>query len=464
MAGEWKEKSLFSLIDIKHGYAFSGESIHEEPIGDILLTPGNFAIGGGFKGNKFKYFVGNVPEEFVLKEGDLLITMTDLSKQTDTLGYPAFVPKSHSARFLHNQRLGKVIIRSDAELDKSFLFYLLRTAKYRNEILASATGTTVKHTSPNRILAYKTKFPLVDEQRAIAHILGTLDDKIELNRKMNETLEAMARAIFKSWFIDFDPVHAKAEGRDPKLPKEIADLFPDSFQDSELGKIPKGWRVVLMPETIDINPIRSLQKGTNAPYLDMANVQNNSARVNKVIKRPFGSGIKFMNGDTLLARITPCLENGKTAFVDFLEHDQVGCGSTEFIVLRPKAPLPPFFGYFLARDPEFRAFAITNMSGTSGRQRVPSNCFANYKLVIPGERISVAFGQRVGAFMQQLKFNDEQSSVLAATRDTLLPKLLAEEIRVKDAEKFVENKACLIVTGSCAFSGILSYLRKKTAD
>ena len=88
----------------------------------------------------------------------------------------------------------------------------------------------------------RARIPPPREQRAIAHILGTLDDKIELNRRMNETLEAMARALFKSWFVDFDPVRAKAEGRDPGLPKPLADLFPDSFEDSELGEIPKGWR------------------------------------------------------------------------------------------------------------------------------------------------------------------------------------------------------------------------------
>src|SRR3954466_2812591 len=126
--------------------------------------------------------------------------MTDLSKAADTLGYPAIVPKSQGPRFLHNQRLGKVLIKPEAEVDKGFLFYLLRTAEYRHEVLASATGTTVKHTSPSRILSHKAKLPPLPEQKAIARILGTLDDKIELNRRMNATLEAMARALFQTWF------------------------------------------------------------------------------------------------------------------------------------------------------------------------------------------------------------------------------------------------------------------------
>ena len=239
----WSDIALSDVMDVKHGFAFPGENIRDEPPGDILLTPGNFAIGGGFKGDKFKYFDGPVPEDYVLHEGDLIITMTDLSKQADTLGYPALVPKPTEARFLHNQRLGKVLIRDGAAVDVRFLSYLLRTSEYRHEVLAGATGTTVKHTSPSRILAYKTSIPPMREQHAIAHILGTLDDKIELNRRMNETLEAIARALFKSWFVDFDPVRAKAEGRDVGLPRALGQLFPDSFEDSELGEIPKGWQI-----------------------------------------------------------------------------------------------------------------------------------------------------------------------------------------------------------------------------
>jgi type I restriction enzyme S subunit len=148
----WTKVTLRDLIEIKHGFAFAGEHIRDVPPGDVLLTPGNFAIGGGFKADKFKYYDGTVPGEFILNADDLLVTMTDLSKTADTLGYPALVPLSVS-RFLHNQRLGKVIIRDGAPVRKDFLYYLLRTKEYRNEVLASATGTTVKHTSPTSLTA-----------------------------------------------------------------------------------------------------------------------------------------------------------------------------------------------------------------------------------------------------------------------------------------------------------------------
>jgi type I restriction enzyme S subunit len=178
-----------------------------------------------------------------------------------------------------------------------------------------------------------------------------------------------------------------------------------------------------------VNPSRSLRKGEVAPYLDMANVPTNTARANEIIEREFGSGTKFKNGDTLLARITPCLENGKTAFVDFLNDGQIGWGSTEFIVLRPKSLLPPEFGYLLARDEAFRTFAISNMTGTSGRQRVPSDCFSNYVMAVPPQGVADAFGRQAAAIMQKIKGNDEESRTLATQRDALLPKLLSGELR-----------------------------------
>lgn len=253
MGRDWKEISLAAVMDVKHGFAFPGENIRDAPPGDILLTPGNFAIGGGFKGDKFKYFDGEVPDDYVLNEGDLVVTMTDLSKQADTLGFPALVPKPRGPRFLHNQRLGKVLIKRGAELDRGFLFYLLRTEEYRHEVLASSTGTTVKHTSPGRILAHKASIPPLAEQKAIAAVLGALDDKIELNRRMNATLEAMARALFQSWFVDFDPVRAKLDGRKPTaLDESTAALFPTSFQDSPLGPIPRGWDITRLDELASV--------------------------------------------------------------------------------------------------------------------------------------------------------------------------------------------------------------------
>ncbi len=327
-----------------------------------------------------------------------------------------------------------------------FAYYLTLWEGVRGYAISHMTGTSGRQRVPTDCLQHLTvPIPPLPEQRAIAHILGTLDDKIELNRRMSETLEAMARALFKAWFVDFEPVRAKMEGRWqrgqslPGLPAHLYDLFPDRLVESELGEIPEGWRVVELEQVIEINPPRVLRRGQCAPYLDMASMPTRGHVPLRVVERPYTSGTRFTNGDTLLARITPCLENGKTAFVDFLAPNEVGWGSTEFIVLRPKPPLPAEFGYCLARDPDFREFAIQSMTGTSGRQRVQPEALARYLLVVPSDGVAKAFGALVEPWFRKASASERESRTLAALRDALLPKLIRGEIRVKEAERFVQD-------------------------
>jgi type I restriction enzyme, S subunit len=265
--------------------------------------------------------------------GDLLY-----SREGTYFGIAAEVPRG--TRVCLGQRM--VLLRPEpTRVHFRFLRYWLNSSVMASYIHGHRDGTVAERLNLPTIRGLPVALPLLSEQRAIAHILGTLDDKIELSRRMNETLEGMAQAIFQSWFVDFDPVRAKAEGRDPCLPTDIADLFPDRFEDSEPGEIPRGWRFASLPEVIEVNPPRALGKGTLAPYLDMANMPTRGHTPDAIIERPFGSGMRFMNGDTLVARITPCLENGKTAYVDFLGDGEVGWGSTEYIVLCC-VPSPPY--------------------------------------------------------------------------------------------------------------------------
>lgn len=170
----------------------------------------------------------------------------------------------------------------------------------------------------------------------------------------------------------------------------------------------------------------------------MKNMPTEGHRPDNWIERPFGSGTKFMKGDTLLARITPCLENGKTAFVDFLADGQVGWGSTEYLVFRPKPPLPMEYGYYLARSEDLRAYTIQNMTGSSGRQRAPSECFRQYLIAVSPAPILQCFGDLVRPLMSKVRAGSEESLTISDIRDTLLPKLLSGEIRVKEAEKLLE--------------------------
>jgi type I restriction enzyme, S subunit len=179
----WTIRALADVIDVKHGFAFEGKYFSDERCGDILLTPGNFAIGGGFKDAKVKYYTGPVPEDYILCDHDLVLTMTDLSKAADTLGYPAMIPPPPMGyRYLHNQRLGKVHITQSNAATPLFLYRLFCSEAYRHEILAGATGTTVKHTSPTRIRAFKSLFPsagvleVFEKQLNIWYLLATQNE------------------------------------------------------------------------------------------------------------------------------------------------------------------------------------------------------------------------------------------------------------------------------------------------
>ncbi len=306
--------------------------------------------------------------------------------------------------------------------DPRFISYFLRRIDFGAYSDKSAVPGVNRHDLHQASIRFPTS---VTHQRTIAQVLGVLDDKIELNRRMNDTLEAMVRALFKSWFVDFDPVRAKQEGRDAGLPKHLADLFPDRLVESGVGGAPDGWEVAPLSELFDINPRRSLRKRQAAPYVAMANMPTTGHVPSAVINRPFGSGTRFINGDTLVARITPCLENGKTAYVDFLEHGVTGWGSTEYIVMRPKAPLPNVFAYCLARTPRFRQFLIRNMSGTSGRQRAAPQALSGFLLPAPDEPVVRTFEKLTGPLIARVSAATRESRRLLDLRDALLPELIS---------------------------------------
>jgi len=422
MASEWRHVPLATLMDVKHGFAFPGENIRDAPPGDILLTPGNFAIGGGFKGDKFKFYDGEVPEDYVLQEGDLIVTMTDLSKQSDTLGYPALVPRPQGHRFLHNQRLGKVLIKHDAGLDKRFLYYLLCTAEYRHEVLAGSTGTAIKHTSPGRILAYKAKIPPRATQEAIAAVLGALDDKIELNRRMSATLETMARALFKSWFVDFDPTLAKFDGRSPAgLDPATAALFPASFQDSSLGSIPQGWTAGTVGDAFHIT------MGQSPP----GDTYNEA-----------GQGLPFYQGKTDFGFRFPTRRVFCIAPTRYAKRDEtlvsvrapVGainmaaedcCIGRGLAAVHHKAGAASFTYYAMALlKSDFALFeAEGTVFGAINRQS-----FENLKFVVPPSEIVSAYERIAAPIDQHVRVLDDQSRTLATLRDALLPKLLSGEL------------------------------------
>ncbi len=293
--------------------------------------------------------------------------------------------------------------------DPFFISSLLRTLDLARQNSAGA----VPGVNRNALHLLPVCIPSLPIQHTIASILSAYDDLIENNTRRIAILEQMARMLYQEWFVKFRfPGHEQV-----KMVK------------SELGMIPEGWEAVTLRQTIDIDPSTKIPKDNEKPFVPMESLSNNSMVIGNVEYRSGNSGSKFRNGDTLFARITPCIENGKTGYVQFLANDEVAFGSTEFIVLRSKT-LCPEFVYLIARSNELRDHAIKSMSGATGRQRVQKACFDKFLIAHPDPQTLVKFESIVKPIFRNIYFLSQKSKNLRKTRDLLLPKLISGEIDV----------------------------------
>jgi type I restriction enzyme S subunit len=308
-----------------------------------------------------------------------------------------------------------VIIKPDDEIDKTFLFYLLKDQQFKDYIIHTAQGAANQASiTLDSIKRFRFYLPSKQDQLSIASILSAYDDLIENNTRRIQILEEMAQRIYKEWFVHFRfPGHEKVK-----------------MVDSELGKIPSGWEVKPSSKAIQYNPRIRVDKNKEKPFVPMAGLSESSMQITQVETRTGNSGAKFQNGDTLFARITPCLENGKTGYVNFLATDDtVALGSTEFIVMR-SISLCPEYVYCLARSSGFRENAIKSMAGASGRQRVRSECFDSYLLAQPDDDTLEWFQRIASPIFSQVETLTRKNKNLRQTRDLLLPKLISGEIDV----------------------------------
>ena len=328
--------------------------------------------------------------------GTLCITIAANIAETAILAIDACFPDS--------------IIGFNADADKCdvrFVKYKLETIKQHYQQVAQ--GAAQDNLSLEKLLALKFKVPPKSVQERIADTLTTYDDLMENNRRRMALLEESARLLYREWFVHLRfPGHEKA-----KL----------------INGVPKGWERVPAPEAIEVNPRIKLPDEDQHWYVEMADLPTDSMVIQSAIKREGRSGSKFQNGDTLFARITPCLENGKTGYVNFMAEREAGRGSTEFIVLRSKR-LTPEFVYCMARTYEFRENAIRSMIGASGRQRAQESCFAKFQVWCPPQSILKAFSEFTEPAFEQIKNLHLQTQKLRTARDLLLPRLMSGEITV----------------------------------
>lgn len=318
--------------------------------------------------------------------------------------------------FVHNigQGFGSteflVFRPKDKKIDEQFLYYLMQTESIRKLMINSMTGATGRQRVNNNIFAdMEFNFPDLPTQHRIAAILSAYDDLIENNRRQIKLLEEAAQRLYREWFVEL--------------------RFPGHEDVKIVDGVPEGWQVVFLGDVIEFDPKVPLPKDRTKQSVPMAALSTSSMVIDQSLieNTMSNSGSKFRNGDTLLARITPCLENGKTAFVDFLDKDESAVGSTEFIVMRSKI-LNPYMVYCIARSDSFRTEAINSMTGSDGRQRAQKDKLKVLSYLLPKKSLIDRFEQFMRPCFEKIRTLNRQISILVEARDKLLPKLMSGEV------------------------------------
>ena len=395
-------------------------------------------VSGIINWDSVPYVMADTPtvSRYQLHDGDIVIARTGAS--TGCSCYIKSPPLSVFASYL-------VRLQPKREFDSRFLSYYLKSDLFWSHI-RGVLGD--KSAQPNASASTMTQAPLmyprdIEEQRAIAHILGTLDDKIELNRRMNETLEAMARALFKSWFVDFDPVRARMEGRDTGLPEEVADLFPDRLVDSELGQIPAGWEIGVLDDVIEIH-----SGGT--PKTSIAEYWNGEISWYTAKDAPSPSDIFVLETERSITQAgvensaAKVLPAGTTVITARGTVGRLACLGRPIAMnqtcygIRGASGYRDFFTYWLVR---MMVEELRNRTHGTIFDTITRQTFALVDLALPPVSVAEAFELWVIPIMKRILNNLHQSAATGALRDTLLPKLISGEIRIRETGKIIEKSA-----------------------
>lgn len=352
------------------------------------------------------------------------------------LGEPAYIRRD--VEWCLGQRLFGIRTKKE-HLHGRFLFYALQSPGVRHDLLSRATGTTAQGIRQSELRLVQVPVPDLAAQHATAKILGALDDKIDLNRRMSETLEAMARALFKSWFVDFDPVRAKAEGREPGLPLNVAEAFPDLLEESESGEIPAGWTRAPVHDLAEVNP--EVWTAATRPnvirYVDLSSTK--WGRIEAIAELPLRDAPSraqrvLRPGDTIVGTVRPA--NGAYALIG----GEGLTGSTGFAVLRPREPELAELVYLAVTAPE-NIQELGRFADGGAYPAVRPEIVGASPAIRPGFAVIAAFSAAVRPMFSRVAGIERESRTLAALRDTLLPKLISGELRIPDAERIVGEVA-----------------------
>lgn len=388
----WQKRRLGEGLLIKHGFAFTSKFFDDDPSLPNVVTPGNFSISGGFKKSKPKTYSGELSSGHILKPGDLIITMTDLSKKSDTLGAAAIVPNDGES-YLHNQRIGLVETLQPAIFDLRFVRYLTSTFEYRQHVVGTATGTTVRHTSPARILEYSTSIPDVQTQRAIAEVLGALDDKIAANERVVAIADQMAISVLEANLVNENTTLG-----------ELAQVT--------MGTSPSG-------ETFN-------EHGEGEPFFQ--GVRDFGARV-PLVRIWTTKPVRMASAGEILLSVRAPVGRLNRAHNDLA----IGRGLAAVRALDGQNNL--LYYRLRVAEGEWLSFSGDGTLFSSvNRKQIESIKVRN---LIGESEDQIA--HTIDSLELRLRSALAESAILASTRDELLPLLMSGKITVKDAEKVVSD-------------------------
>jgi type I restriction enzyme S subunit len=430
MVGEWQETTIGEHVELATGEAFQSARFGTTPDSGTLLARGDNVKEGEFEwGEKSRYWPKLTPdlERYLLREGDVLLGM-DGSK----VGRNWVRVRAKDLPCLLVQRVAR--LRAKRTMDQGFLRYLIGNPQFRDYVARVRTGTSIPHISGGQIKSYEILLPPLAEQKAIAEVLGALDDKIELNRRMNATLEAIARALFQSWFVNFDPVRAKLDGREPVgMDEASAALFPDSFEESEVGHIPKGWRACALGDIAkNVSITFDFKRTPEVVFVNTGDVLEGDflhSKRSDHVGLPGQAKKSIRPDDILFSEIRPA--NKRYAYVDFDSSDYVV--STKFMIIRGSKEIHPRLLYrILIANETLEEFQVQAESRSGTFPQITFDSISHLPIVLPPIEIQEAFQRAIGKMDDQIKVNKQQSCTLATLRDKLLPKLLSGELSVSN--------------------------------
>jgi type I restriction enzyme S subunit len=428
MAGEWPLIAMGEVAAVRSGYAFKSRDWKESGIPVVKIAnvkSGRLEMAGC---SFVDEAVASGAGECRLSVGDILVAMTGY------VGDVARVRESDLPCVL-NQRVGKFTVLNEKRLDADYLFQFLAWSDTRQTIAGLGYGSAQPNVSPSLIHKIEIPLPPLPEQKRIAHILGTLDDKIELNRRMNATLEGISRALFKSWFVDFDPVRQKAAGKQPVgIDAQTAALFPNSFEDSEIGEVPKGWRVAPLDEIADYLNGLALQKypagdGPTLPVIKIAQLRKGDATGADRCNDAVPSEYVIEDGDVLFSW------SGSLEVVIWCG----GRGALNQHLFKVTSQSYPKWFYHLWTLHHLADFRLIAADKATTMGHIQRKHLSAAKVIVPPAGCIDGMTRTMEPLRLQSVRTRKESRTLAALRDTLLPKLLSGEIRVPEAEQAVEE-------------------------